>query len=141
MLRRSTSLGYRFQQFEMFKPAKNPFYYPNESPNTSYFFPHFREFWATFGWAKEEMWFERHTRRYETQWQMLRKMLVGLIPALYILPLGMPSYLYRQYYGPYGNKVFLSMESRTPFDNMYGIFHGNTMDGEWQRHIHSKDNY
>ncbi|CUG91094.1 transmembrane protein, putative [Bodo saltans] len=141
MLRRCSPKLYRYQEFEMSKNAKLPFYYAREAPNTSVF-PQFQlTFWMHWGWGREELWFDKDQRRYETTWELLRRAILWFVPLFTIFPVGLPKYLAQNLYGEYGEKPFLDFSTRYPHDNMFLEYGGCTVDAEWIRHIHSKESY
>ena len=135
----SASRGYKYQEFEYSKQAQLLFYYPREAPNTSYFPQWQLGFWIWFGYGREENWIDRDERRYQTTWQYFKKILIFYIPAFYIFPFGIPGLWAKEVYGEYGEKSF--MQNKHPFDNNYVEMGGNTLDPEWQRHIHTRDSF
>lgn len=141
MLRRCAVRSYRYQEFEMSKNAKMPFAYPREAPNTSVF-PQFQmTFWQWWGYGREELWFDRDTRRYETTWQMVRRLVMWFFPCFFIFPLGLPKYFAQNFYGEYGEKPFLDYSTHYPMDNLYLEWGGCSLDPEWIRHIHTKESF
>lgn len=134
---------YRYNEFEMSKAAAFTYYYPREAPNTSYFPQWQIGFWVFWGWGREDLWMDRDERRYQTFWQLGRKLLMVMFPAFYFFPVGMPLVWAQQLYGPYGEKSHLPEATRHPFDNAFLERNGSgyTLDPEWIRHIHSKDSF
>ncbi|KEG08563.1 hypothetical protein DQ04_06911040 [Trypanosoma grayi] len=141
MLRKCTARLYRYQEFEMSKPAKYPFNYSREAPNTSVFPQYQMNFWMFWGWGRQELWIDRDTRKYETTWEMLRRLLMWFFPCYFIFPFGIPKWFAANYFGEYGEKPFLDYTMHYPMDNHYIEWGGNVLDAEWLRHIHSKESY
>ena len=142
-LRRTPVAAYKYQEFEYSKYAALNVFYPREAPNTSYF-PHFQiGWWVFWGWGREELWIDRDERRYQTFWQLVRKLVMVMFPTMYFFPIGAPKKWAADQYGPYGEKSFVSDTTRMPFDNQYVETHGSgyPLDAEWLRHIHSKDSF
>ena len=143
MLRRTQVVSYKYQEFEYSKTAALSFFYPREAPNTSYF-PHFQiGWWVFWGWGREDLWIDRDERRYQTFWQLLRKLVMVMFPTMYFFPVGAPKKWVEMQYGPYGEKPCLAEANRMPFDNYYVEMPGcgHPLDAEWIRHIHSKDSF
>lgn len=125
----------------MSKNAKLPFYYPREAPNTSVF-PQFQlTFWMHWGWSREEVWWDRDQRRYETTWELFRRYLMWYFPLFFVFPLGGPRWFAKNFFGEYGEKPFLDPSTRYPGDNWYIEYGGDTLLPDWIRHIHTKDSY
>lgn len=141
MLRRCGRQLYRYQEFEMHNQAKYPFYYPREAPNTSVFPQYQISFWMSWGWGRQELWVDSDTRRYETTWQMTRRLLMWLFPLYFALPVGLPVLMSRSLYGEYGERPFLELMTHAPMDNHYIEWGGSSLDAEWLRHIHSKESF
>ena len=139
MLRRTTVHNYRYREFEFTKAAEILFYYAREAPNTSYFPQWHSMHHMGWGWGKEELWMDKEQRRYESTWQMWRKMFMALVPLFYVFPYGLPSTFIQWRYSDTGKNPFL--KSCLPFDQMYIEQGGCTLAAEWQRHIHSKESY
>mmetsp|Transcript_46330 Transcript_46330/g.142925 ORF Transcript_46330/g.142925 Transcript_46330/m.142925 type:complete len:153 (-) Transcript_46330:87-545(-) len=143
MLRRTQPAGYRYQEFEYSKTAALAFFYPREAPNTSYFPQWQIGFWVFWGWGREELWIDRDERRYQTMWQLGRKLIMVMFPTMYFFPIGAPRQWAESQYGTYGEKSYLAELTRMPFDNQYLETHGAgyPLDAEWLRHIHSQDSF
>jgi hypothetical protein len=132
--------GYKYQEFEFSKSAQLIWYYPREAPNTSYIPDRQIGTWIFWGWSREEMWLDRDERRYQTTFQMIRKLIMCILPALYIFPYGIPKWWASEVYGEYGERS--TFYSKKPMDDMYieGAL-GQTLDAEWVRHIHATDSF
>eukprot|EP00759_Apiculatamorpha_spiralis_P052487 PhF_6_TR5738/c0_g1_i1/m.8453 len=139
MLRRCVSSRYRYREFEFTKVADIPFNYPREAPNTSYFGQYFSGVHMSWGWGKEELWIDKEQRRYETTWQIFRKIAMCITIMAYIFPFGVPSMLLSWRYGDTGKNAWLKVP--LPFDQNYIETGGNTLDPEWIRHIHSRESF
>jgi hypothetical protein len=143
LVRRTPVCRYKYQEFEYSKAAALNIFYPREAPNTSYF-PHFQlGFWVFYGWGREDLWIDRDERRYQTFWQLVRKMIMMIFPTMYFFPIGAPKEWAASQYGEYGEKSYLSEITRLPFDNLYLETHscGYPFEPEWLRHIHSQDSF
>ena len=143
MFARTAVLTYKYQEFEHSKVAALNVFYPREAPNTSYFPFHQLGFNTLWGWGREDLWVDRDERRYQTFWQLMRKLVMVMFPTMYFFPIGAPKQWVESQYGEYGEKSHLSEITRMPFDNLYQETHGagNMFEPEWLRHIHSKDSY
>ena len=141
MLRRCICQQYRYQEFEMSRMARLPNDYPREAPNTSYFGMLQLHLFMNFGWGREELWFDKEFRRYERSWELIRRMLTAMMLTMYVFPIGIPAMLYCKRYGPYGEAPYLCLLSKNAYDNYYIEAGGDTLDAEWIRHIHSKENH
>ena len=130
---------YRYQEFEMSKIAKMPGYYPKEAPNTSYFHGWHQQIWTTFGLGKQNLWLslDYASRRYETTYQLVRRLLMisGLYyyGAFHLFP-----FILRGIGDEYGPNPDICQATHFPFDNLYIERGFSTLDPEWLRHIHSK---
>ena len=141
MLRRCVPMLYRYQEFEMHNISDLPFYYPREAPNTSVF-PQFQiNLWMDWGYSREEVWIDKDTRRYDTTWQMFRRLIMWIFPTFFVFPIGLPYLICSNMYGEYGERPFLADSNKRPFDNLYIENGGQALDPEWVRHIHSKESY
>lgn len=138
MLRRCRLTRYKYQDFEYSKTAQMPFFYPREAPNTSYFPQFIMGYWTWIGFGKEELWCDKEGRRYETSWQLLRKLLMSFFPCYYFFPWNFPRWLRDGLWGDYGERPFL--HTRQPMDAFFIEWGGTTTDAEWVRHIHSREN-
>lgn len=125
----------------MSKNAKMIFYYPREAPNTSVFGQYQLNIWQHWGWGREELWFDKDQRRYETTWQMLRRAIQWFIPLLFIFPIGVPKWIAMNMYGDYGERPFLDYSMKYPMDNLFVEYGGNSLEPEWLRHIHSQESF
>ncbi|KAG5472544.1 hypothetical protein LSCM1_03947 [Leishmania martiniquensis] len=141
MLRRTVVKVYRYQEFEMHNEAKYPFNYPREAPNTSVFHQYHLNFWMFWGYGRQELWIDRDTRRYETTWEMFRRLLMWFFPCYFVFPFGLPKFLAANAFGEYGEKPYLDSLMHSPMDNHYIEWGGSTLDAEWLRHIHSKESF
>eukprot|EP00760_Papus_ankaliazontas_P002449 PhM_4_TR11010/c0_g1_i1/m.27870 len=139
MLRRTVGTSYRYREFEFSKNAQLIYHYPREAPNTSYFPQFFMMHHMSWGWGKEELWVDKETRRYETTWQMWRKVFMAFIPMFYIFPIGLPQLYLSWRYGDHGKNPWMS--NKMPMDRLYVEWGGHTLDHEWVRHIHSNESY
>ncbi|GET90935.1 hypothetical protein, conserved [Leishmania tarentolae] len=141
MLRRTAAKRYRYQEFEMHNQAKYPFNYPREAPNTSVFHQYQLNFWMFWGYGRQELWIDRDNRRYETTWEMFRRLLMWFFPCYFIFPFGLPKFIAANAFGEYGEKPYLDAMMHSPMDNHYIEWGGSTLDAEWLRHIHSKESF
>ena len=132
--------AYKYQKFEMVKPVSYIFHYPREGPNTSYFGQHLLGMNLNFGFNREECWIDSDDRRYQTLWQLQRKLLIAFICMCFVFPFGVPEYYVQNAWGVHEENDFLW--SRAPFDNAYIEGPGETgcQSFEWLQHIHSEYN-